>query len=70
MAKKSRRARRQEKIIPAPQGNVAEVPAAGVVQKTVDFVGEYAYVYKEMRTVAIIAVVMVSVLFGIAYIVY
>ena len=70
MAKKSRRARRQEKTAPTPEVNVAEAPASGVVQKTVDFVGEYAYVYKELRTVAIIAVVMVAVLFGMSYILY
>lgn len=70
MAKRSRRARRQEKTKSVPEVSVAEIPTPGVVQKTVDFVGEYAYVYKEMRTVAIIAVVMVAVLFGMSYIVY
>ena len=70
MAKRSRRARRQEKTKPAPEVSVAEVPAAGVAQKMVDFVGEYAYVYKELRTVLIIAIVMFVVLFGLSYVPY
>ena len=70
MAKKSRRARRQEKASPPVAARVVETPASEVVQKTVDFVSEYAYVYKEMRTVAIIAVVMLAVLFSLSFVVY
>ena len=70
MAKRSRRARRQEKTKPVPEVSVAEVPVVGVAQKMVDFVGEYAYVYKELRTVAIIAVVMLAVLFSLSFVVY
>jgi hypothetical protein len=68
MAKKSRQVRRQENT--TPQVNVAEVPAIGVVQKTVNFVSEYAYVYTELRTIFIIAIIMFAVLFGLSYVVY
>jgi len=70
MAKKSRRTRRQEKTSPVVEAGVVETAAAGVAQKMVDFAGEYAYVYKELRTVAIIAVVMLAVLFGLSFVVY
>jgi hypothetical protein len=70
MAKRSRRTRRQEKATPAPNASVAQTPAAGVAQKAVDFVGEYAYIYKELRTVLIIAIVMFVVLFGLSYLLY
>ena len=71
MAKKSRRARRQETTASAPEVSVSATPASGgVVQKTVDFASEYAYVYKELRTVLIIAVIMFVVLFGLSYILY
>ena len=70
MAKKSRRTRRQEKTTPAPEVSVAETPVSAVAQKTVDFMSEYAYVYKELRTVFIIAVVMFVVLIGLSYILY
>ena len=70
MAKKSRRTRRQETTTPAPKVSVAETPVSAVAQKTVDFMSEYAYVYKELRTVFIIAVVMFVVLIGLSYILY
>ena len=70
MAKKSRRTRRQEKTRPAVEAPVAAAPASDVVQKTVDFMSEYAYVYKDLRTVLIIAVVMFAVLFGLSFFVY
>jgi hypothetical protein len=69
MAKRSRRTRRQEKAAPPPQVSVAQTPASAT-QKTVDFVSEYAYIYKELTTVLIIAVVMFAVLFGLSYILY
>jgi L-cystine uptake protein TcyP (sodium:dicarboxylate symporter family) len=70
MAKKSRRTRRQEKVTTASNASVAETPASTIAQKAVNFVGEYAYVYKELRTVLIIAVIMFAVLFGLSYLLY
>jgi hypothetical protein len=70
MAKKSRRTRRQEKTTSAPNVSVAETPTSGVAQKAVDFVSEYAYVYKELRTVLVIAIIMFVVLFGLSYVLY
>lgn len=70
MAKRSRRTRRQEKTAPVPQVSAGEIPGSGVVEKTVDFVSEYAYIYRELRTVFIIAIIMFAVLFGLSYILY
>jgi hypothetical protein len=70
MAKKSRRTRQQETTTPTAAANGIESPAPGVGQKTVDFIGEYAYVYKELVTIFIIAIVMFVVLFGLSYVVY
>lgn len=70
MAKKSRRTRRQETTTPAPEASAVVTPASGVAQKAVDFVSVYAYVYKELQTVLIIAVIMFVVLFGLSYILY
>lgn len=68
MAKKSRRARRQESSTALPEVNVAETPQS-MARQAVDFVQEYSYVYKELRSVLLIAIVMFIVLFGLAYVI-
>ena len=71
MAKRTHRTRRQEQTAIPTGVNVQQQPAAlPVVQKIVDFASEYAYVYKEMRNVFIIAVIMLVVLFALSYVVY
>ena len=82
MAKKSRRARRQE--VAKPKQTVATPPvevsveqaqkpevAAPTLQsaprKTVNFAQEYFYVYIELRNVLIVALIMFALMFGLAY---
>ncbi len=69
MAKRSRRARRQEKPTPPPAAAPVEVASPPGTQKAVNFVQQYAHIYKELRNVFIIAVVMFGVLFGLAYVI-
>jgi hypothetical protein len=40
-----------------------------VSRKTVDFLHEYLYVYRELRNILIIAVLMFAVLIGLSYII-
>ena len=68
MAKKSRQARQREKSDATPTV-AAQVSSSPIAQRTVDFVQEYAYVYKELRNVFIIAIVMFVVLFGLSYVI-
>ncbi|HMQ54793.1 MAG TPA: hypothetical protein PKE64_09870 [Anaerolineae bacterium] len=84
MAKsKSRRVRRQqsEKLSqPAATDQIvalteteASAPAAdaprGPGRKTVNFGEEYFYVYREMRSILLVAVVMFVVMVGLAYLI-
>jgi hypothetical protein len=73
MAKKSRRSRRQQNIPVAPSPSdeaTSEIsPGQSVKRKTIDFVQEYAYVYKDLRNVLIIAVVMFVVLIGLSFVI-
>lgn len=89
MAKRSRRARRQEtekrlqqqaapKVSAEPVEEIPETPvspepvapaaAAGPTpRKTVNFAEEYYYVYSELRNIAIIAVLMFALMFGLGF---
>jgi len=85
MAKKSRRARRQERPRPAyaptagPASQVAEpwatVPdqpaplATPASRKQVDFSNEYRYVISDLRSMAIIAIAMLAVLVALSFII-
>ncbi len=88
MAKRSRRARRQQSekgrrvgptaVQPAPVEKVPADTAAPRVavettlptkRRTLDFVKEYAYVYKELRNVLIIAILMFVVLVGLSFLI-
>jgi len=77
MAKRSRRARRQQSqqqrapaTPPVETPVVVETPEEPAVRrKTVDFVQVYGYVYKELRNVFIIAVLMFIVLVGLSYVI-
>ena len=82
MAKRSRRARRQEaakarQVVDSPQAALraeesqkpeidAPTPQA-VPRKTVNFAQEYLYVYTELRNVLIVALIMFVIMFGLAY---
>jgi hypothetical protein len=48
---------------------VEETTAQTFKRSKMDFVKEYAYVYREMRNVFIIAVVMFAVLIGLSYVI-
>ncbi len=77
MAKKSRRARRQEiqkQPLPTstpPQPSVAETPAPvpepAANRKEFDFASEYFHVYFDMRNVLIISVLMFVVLIALSF---
>lgn len=75
MAKKSRRARRQSKPAAAPAvTSPAPAPTtppetANSQRKWVDFAVEYAYVYRDLRTIGLIAVLLLIVLFGLSFII-
>lgn len=77
MAKRSRRARRQKRERQrVPETTTVEtsipdkVPERPVKRRTINFVQEYAYVYKELRNVFIIAVLMLVVLVGLSFVIY
>ena len=77
MAKKSRRARRQEaqkQPQPTPTASpapVAEIPAPvtepAANRKAVNFAGEYFYVFFDMRNVLLISVLMFVVLVALSF---
>ncbi|MFQ5611212.1 MAG: hypothetical protein ACE5H9_03675 [Anaerolineae bacterium] len=75
MAKKSRRARRrsgqQQPVPPAPSRAAGDRPpeAPASPRRAVDFAVEYAYVYQDLRAIAIIALLLLVVLFGLSFIV-
>ena len=85
MAKKSRRARRQQairrpstppptKTVPSslPSATPDETPtavAAPPPQKKVDFRAEYRYVIDDLRSMAIIAVAMLVVLIALSFVI-
>lgn len=69
MAKKVRRGRRQSDQIQVTAIETGSETNGALPKKMVDFVQEYAYVYKEMRNVFIIAVIMFVVLFGLSYVI-
>ncbi|MBN1219347.1 MAG: hypothetical protein JXM69_10495 [Anaerolineae bacterium] len=76
MAKRSRRAQRRPIASErTPEITSAESPTPDtstgqlVKRKTIDFVQEYAYVYKELRNVFIIAVLMFVVLVGLSFVI-
>ena len=89
MAKRSRRARRQQiekqkqktPGITTPQDTLATVPDAAAAsakmvdlgpstsRKAVNFAQEYFYVYRELRNIFIIAVLMFVVLVGLSFVI-
>jgi hypothetical protein len=90
MAKRSRRARRQQiekQKRKAPDTTTAKVTPAGVAtpdttvstetvdpgpstrRKVVNFAQEYFYVYRELRNIFMIAVLMFAVLVGLSFVI-
>jgi hypothetical protein len=85
MAKKSRRVRRQQAArppftpastqaiqSPQPAATYAEqypAVAAPTPRKEVDFRAEYRYVLDDLRSMAIIAVAMLAVLFALSFVI-
>ena len=79
MAKRSRQARRQAlqrqtqvveiETPPASKANNLTDEAQTLRRKTVDFIQEYAYVFKEMRNVIIVTLLMFVVMVGLAYVI-
>jgi len=83
MAKRSRRARRQEAAKPKQTPNIVEkvadsleeapapkpapAPPQPAARKVVNFAQEYLYVYTELRNVLIVALIMFALMFGLAY---
>ena len=84
MAKKSRRARRQQ-AQKQPQSFVQETPIEAsepevapeptpedrpmVSHKAVNFAQEYFYVYVDLRNILIVAALMVAVLIGLSFVI-
>lgn len=83
MAKRSRRERRQlaekqqkstpdsQPVTPEPIVSVAEPAASKATgsNRSVDFVREYYYVYTDLRTIVIMAVLMIAVLIGLSFVI-
>jgi hypothetical protein len=77
MAKRSRQARRQAlqrqtQIIetpPASKANNLADETQTLRRKTVDFIQEYAYVFKELRNVIIVTLLMFVVMVGLSYVI-
>ena len=75
MAKKTRRARRREKGKPQKRASVsqptvaAKVPARAKTPSSVavDLSQEYAYVFTDLRKIAVIAAIMFVLLFILAF---
>jgi hypothetical protein len=68
MAKRSRQARRS--LVETRPDAVAPIvaPVADLVRKGVNFAQEYAYVYKELRNIFLIAIGMFVVMVALSYI--
>jgi hypothetical protein len=78
MAKKSRRARRRRAPRDVTQISVAsaareEVPAAGVTRPAnavaSGFAEQYAYVYGDLKRIAVLAVTLLAVLFALSFVI-
>ena len=76
MAKKSRRSRRRRKAVarrhePRPQApqktRQVAASAEAVTKARVDLAQQYAYVFTDLRRIAIIAAVMFALLFALAF---
>lgn len=72
MAKKSRR-RRREKVAKQPTtGQIAqqvEALSSSTAQDVLDFTKEYHYVYADVRTLLVVTVIMIVLIFGLSYLV-
>jgi hypothetical protein len=53
--------------VAAPVSQPVEAAPAAVRKTVVDFAQEYYYVYTDLRTVAVIAVIMFALMFGLGY---
>ncbi len=77
MAKKSRRARRKRRASTAPQpGGVSKAEKAGVVEAPrqvratgESLAGQYAYVYDDLKRIAILAVGMLAILIALSFVI-
>lgn len=73
MAKKSRR-RRPEKVAKQPATVQAAKQAetlssSSPAQDALDFTEDYYYVYRDVRTLLIVTVIMIVLIFGLSYLV-
>ena len=68
MAKRSRQARRSQVETGIAAVAPVTTPIAEMVRKGVNFAQEYAYVYKELRNIFLIAIGMFVVMVALSYI--
>jgi hypothetical protein len=68
MAKRSRQARRSQVETAVAAVAPMTAPIAEIVRKGVNFAQEYAYVYKELRNILLIAIGMFVVMVALSYI--
>jgi len=70
-SKRARRARRQKQTVidtaAEAQETTQPAPTPPAVQNDVNFAKEYFYVYKELRNILIVTLVMFAVMAGLAY---
>ena len=77
MAKRSRQARRQAlpkqtqfvETSPTPEADNSTGEAQSLRRKTVNFIQEYAYVFKELRNVIIVTLLMFAVMVGLSFVI-
>jgi hypothetical protein len=70
MAKRSRQIRRPEitESVVETAPAVTNSPIDIIGRKTIDFIKEYAYVYKELRNVIIITVFMFALMIALGFV--
>lgn len=70
MAKRSRKTRKNNTtpVKSVNQATVVKNTPKERARKTVDFAQEYVYVYGDMRTIAIVTVLMIAVVFGLSFV--
>lgn len=72
MAKKSRRRRREKVAKQPPTGQIAqqvEALSSSTAQDVLDFTEDYHYVYTDVRTLLVVTVIMIVLIFGLSYLV-
>jgi hypothetical protein len=76
MAKKSRRGRRERRGKVAKQPTTVQsaqqaetLSGSGPAQDALEFTEEYHYVYTDVRTLLVVTIIMIALMYGLSYLV-